>query len=160
MTIASWGCFFDGKPKSADTPKISFFTKNNTDQAIPHNTWTWLDLTVINHELPSGQVSLPLDRWTVPFDGHYCITSHIQMDVLFGQSTVAIEFHRNGVLQCQSTEYNSFSSIHALNLVTSDQMTAAEYWQVRIFQNSGFTAYLLSSTCNQNQFTGFCNYLL
>lgn len=160
MTAAPWGCFIGGRPPSiSGAPAISFFCKNSNNQTIPASTWTWLDITTINHETPSGQVSIAADTWTVPQDGHYCITSQIQLSITESYVTVAIEFWRNGVRQCQSTTYNDFIEPQALNLVTSDQMTAGEYWKVRIYHNQFTSCNLNSATCNQNQFTGFCNYL-
>jgi len=162
MTVQPWGCFLNGAPPDpgGDVPAISFFVRNNTNQSIPDSSWTWLNLSNIKHETPINQISLVNETWTVPFDGHYFISAQIQMDVYFAYTTVAIEFHRNGSLFCQSTDYNTFDSIHALNLVTADQMTAGETWKLRMFQNSGASANLLSSNCYQNHICGFCNYLL
>jgi len=162
MTVTPWGCFYNGKPPTnGDTvPKISFFARNNTNQSIPSGFWTKLNLTAINHELPVGQVDLVNDRWVCPFDGHYSLTTSIQMDVYWTQTDSAIDFRKNGVRQCITTNADNSIDQHALPLSTSDQMVAGDYWEVWIWHNSFSSANLLSATCNQAQFTGWVNYLL
>ena len=111
-------------------------------------------------KLSAGQVDLINDRWVCPFNGHYTLTTSIQINTYWTGTAVSIDFRKNGTRQCMTTNYDNTEEIQGLPLVTSDQMIAGDYWEVWIYHDAFGAANLLSSTCNQAQFTGHINYLL
>lgn len=163
MTDWNSGCFIGGRsPNGVDIApeNIGVFSRNNNNQSIAHNTWTYLNLTDKRNENPVGMCDLALDRITMPREGRYVICTNVQMDVYAGTTTVAIELWKNGSLMCQHTDYNSFTSIHSLTIATVDWCSVGDYYKVRMFQNSGLTAYLISSTCDQAHFAAAAVYVV
>lgn len=156
-TVISDGCYFDGKPVGDDDPccvDVGWFSYNNNNQSIPTSTWTWLDLRVKRDENPVGSCNLATDTYTCPVEGRYTFTSHVQMECYAGYTTVAIELWKNGALLAQHTDYNTFDSIHSCNLCLVDWCAAGDFYKVRMWQDSGLTANLLTLTCEQSFFSG------
>jgi len=156
MTLFEQGCTFGGKVPGGEECciNIGWHSINNTNQTIPTSTWTWLDLTVKRDEYPVGSCNLATDTWTCPTEGRYSLTSHIQMECYFGYTTVAIELWKNTAMVAQHTSYNTFDSIHACNLCLVDWFQPGDYFKIRMWQDSGGNANLLSATCEQNFFSG------
>jgi len=164
--MSDWdtGCFVGGRPPDACDCKehldVGFFAWNNTNQSIPHATWTWLNLTQKTAENPVGICNLTTDTFTCSAEGRYVISSQIQIDVYFGYTNFAIELWKNGSLFCQTTKWHLYDSIMSSPLVTVDWLVPGDYWKVRIYQDSGAAANLLTANCKQSHFCAAAIYLV
>lgn len=155
-------CLAGGRPMNGDCKEhldVGFFAWNDTNQTIPSGVWTWLNLTQKTAENPVGICNLTTDTFTCSAEGRYVISSQIQMDIYSG-ANMAIELWKNGSLFCQTTSYHIYDSIQSKPLVTVDWLQIGDYWKVRLFQDSGWSANLLTATCKQSHFDAAAIYLV
>ena len=146
-------CFGNGQKLNGDAPSgacdpQNFWAYRNINQTISSGLETLIDWNnKLGTENPVGFMNLTTNIATIPSNGNWVISSSIEMTIAAAGSGY-LRWYLNNTYRGADSDYHNTAGTIVLNFAATRYLFAGDTIEMRVFQNSGFTASLVGC-CNQ-----------